>query len=89
MGRQNLAGVKDTVGNISNPQTLAGYALLNLSLRLNVTKQFSVFTNISNALNQHYRSVGFNMDLKKNDTELFYGQREDPIRIMGGFNFTF
>ena len=45
--------------------------------------------NVSNALNQKYRSVGFNMDLTKKDTEFFYGQPEDPIRIMGGLNFQF
>ncbi|MEP7165302.1 MAG: TonB-dependent receptor [Ferruginibacter sp.] len=89
MGRQNLAGAKDTVDRMVNPQTLAGYALLNISMRYNVTKRFAVFANIENALNQHYRSVGFNMDLDKKDTELFYGQQEDPIRIKGGFNFTF
>ena len=89
MGKQNLAGMQDTIDNILHRQTLAGYALLNISLRYNVTKRFSVFTNITNALNQHYRSVGFNMDLNKKDTELFYGQREDPIRVTGGINFNF
>ena len=89
MGKQNLAGSKDTLNNLVHLQTLAGYALLNISLRYNVTKQFSVFANITNALNEHYRSVGFNMDLKKNDTELFYGVHEDPIRVMGGINFNF
>jgi hypothetical protein len=38
-------------------------------------------------LNQQYRNVGYNMDLTKKDTELFYGQPEDPIRLIGGLNF--
>jgi len=89
MGKQNLSGIKDSSQHILPRQTLAGYALLNISMRYNVTKRFSVFTNVSNALNQRYRNVGFNMDLDKKDTELFYGQRQDPIRIMAGINFSF
>ncbi|MEO6669258.1 MAG: TonB-dependent receptor [Ferruginibacter sp.] len=89
MGKQNITGLRDTVGTILRRQTIPGYALLNISLRYNVTKKFSVFSNISNALNQHYRSVGFNMDLNKKDTELFNGLHEDPIKITGGINFTF
>jgi len=89
MGRQKLSGIGDTTNNIIKRQTIPGYALLNVSVRSNVTKKISVFANVANALNQHYRSVGFNMDLTKKDTELFYGQPEDPIRIQGGFNFNF
>jgi outer membrane receptor protein involved in Fe transport len=89
MGRQNLPGVRDTIGSTIRLQTISGYALLNLSARYEFSKQFSVFVNVSNALNQHYRSVGYNMDLYKKDTELFYGQPEDPIRVMGGINFQF
>lgn len=51
-------------------------------------KRFSIFNNITNALNQHYRSVWYNMDLNNKNTALFYDQRKDPVRIMGGFNFT-
>jgi outer membrane receptor protein involved in Fe transport len=87
MGKQNLPGVRDTIGSTIRLQTLPGYALLNLSARYQVTKKFSVFMNISNALNQRYRSVSYNMDLNKKDTELFYGQPEDPIRVMAGINF--
>jgi outer membrane receptor for ferrienterochelin and colicin len=87
-GRQNINGTGDTTGIIVRRQTIAGYALLNMSMRYTLSKGFSVFANINNALNQHYRSVGYNMDLKK-DTGAFHGQREDPIRIMGGINFTF
>jgi outer membrane receptor protein involved in Fe transport len=89
MGRQNLPGARDTIGSAIRLQTISGYALLNLSARYEFSKRFSVFVNVSNALNQHYRSVGYNMDLYKKDTELFYGQPEDPVRIMGGINFHF
>jgi hypothetical protein len=29
------------------------------------------------------------MDLQKPETELYYGQPQDPIRIMTGINFSF
>jgi outer membrane receptor protein involved in Fe transport len=89
MGRQNLPGARDTLGSAIRLQTISGYALLNLSARYAFGKRFSVFVNISNALNQRYRSVSYLMDLTKKDTELFYGQPEDPIRIMGGLNYHF
>jgi outer membrane receptor protein involved in Fe transport len=89
MGRQNLPGVRDTLGSAIRLQTISGYALLNLSARYAFSKRFSVFVNVSNALNRRYRSVSYGMDLTKKDTELFYGQPEDPIRIMGGLNFHF
>lgn len=89
MGRQNLPGVRDTLGTDIRLQTISGYALLNLSARYAFSKRFSVFMNVSNALNQRYRSVSYLMDLTKKDTELFYGQPEDPIRVMGGLNYHF
>jgi outer membrane receptor protein involved in Fe transport len=89
MGRQNLSGIRDTTGMLARRQTLPGYALLNVSLRYNITKHASFFANVSNALNSRYRSVGFNMDLTNKNSALFYGQPEDPIRIAGGFNFSF
>jgi len=89
MGRQNLPGVRDTLGSAIRLQTISGYALLNMSVRYAFSKRFSVFVNVSNALNQQYRSVGYGMDLTKKDTELFYGQPEDPIRVAGGLNFHF
>jgi len=89
MGRQNLSSTKDTVGKLIREQTIPGYALLNLSMRYTFGKRVSIFVNITNALNQHYLNVGYNMDLNKKPTELFYGQPEDPIRIMGGINVTF
>jgi outer membrane receptor protein involved in Fe transport len=89
MGRQNLTGITNDMTPVRKRQTIPGYALLNVSLRYNIVKRLAAFTNITNALNQHYKGVGFNMDLTKKNTELFYGQHEDPIRIMGGLNFTF
>ena len=86
-GRQNLTGLADTVGSLVKRQTIPGYQLLNVSLRYNVTKQISVFVNATNALNQKYKGVGFNMDLKKEPTEFYYGQHEDPMRLFFGINF--
>jgi outer membrane receptor protein involved in Fe transport len=87
MGRQNLPGIADTTGSTINVQTISGYALLNIAARFKVTKRISVFTNVTNALNQRYRAVGFNMDLNRNPTELFHGQPQEPIRFVGGVNF--
>jgi outer membrane receptor protein involved in Fe transport len=88
MGRQRISGISDTTGYI-NRQTIPGYALLNISIRYNISKQASVFVNVCNALNQRYRAVGFNMDLKRDETELYHGQPQDPVRVMAGFNFSF
>lgn len=87
-GRQHLSGISDTTGKVVTRQTIPGYALLNISLRYAMSKRISAFTNISNALNQKYRNVGFNMNLNNPNTELFYGQRQDPIRITAGLNFS-
>jgi iron complex outermembrane receptor protein len=89
MGRQNIPGVADTVGSLVRLQTLKGYALLNVSMRYQFNKKISAFINVTNALDQRYRAVGFNMDLKKQSTELLHGQPQDPIRIMGGLNISF
>lgn len=89
MTHQNISGIADTVNNILERQSIPGYTLLNISLRYNASKRVSFFANATNVLNQRYRSVGFLMDLKKENSDLFYGQPEDPIRIMGGINFTF
>jgi outer membrane receptor protein involved in Fe transport len=89
MGRQHIAGIGDTTGTIIRRQTIAGYALLNISVRYELSKKISVFTNVTNALNQKYRSVSFNMDLAKPETELYHGQPQDPIRVMAGINFNF
>ena len=89
MGRQHLSGISDTSGSVIRRQTIGGYSLLNISARYEIGKGLSLFANITNALDQHYRSVAFNMDLSKKDTELFYGQHEDPIRVYGGINIKF
>lgn len=89
MGRQNIAGIGDTSGFRIKRQAIPGYALLNVSMAYTINKQIAAFANVSNALNQHYRVVGFNMDLTKNETELYHGQPQDPIRIMGGFRLNF
>jgi outer membrane receptor protein involved in Fe transport len=88
-GKQNLSGFSDTTTNVIQRQTIPGYALLNISLQYIPGKRISFFSNITNALNQRYKSVGFNMDLQNTNTELFYGQKEDPIRITAGINFNF
>jgi outer membrane receptor protein involved in Fe transport len=88
-GKQHIAGTKDGTGDIVRRQTIAGYSLLNLSMRYIVSKHISVYTNISNALNQRYRNVSFNMDQAKQPTELYYGNHQDPIRFMTGIHLTF
>jgi outer membrane receptor protein involved in Fe transport len=87
IGRQNLSGFADTVGALVKRQTIAGYQLLNVAMRYSITKQISAFVNATNALDQKYRSVGYNMDLKKAPTEFYYGQHEDPLRLFFGVNF--
>ena len=89
MGRQCIPGIGDTTRTIIRRQTIAGYTLLNIALRYELSDKVSVFTNITNALDQRYRNVSFNMDLTKPETELYYGQPQDPIRVMGGVNFNF
>jgi outer membrane receptor protein involved in Fe transport len=89
LSKQNLSGFSDTTMAVIKRQTIAGYALATIALRYNISKKCSFFANVTNALNQDYRSVGPNMDLNKKPTDIFYGQHEDPIRIAGGLNFTF
>ncbi|HTF28657.1 MAG TPA: TonB-dependent receptor, partial [Flavitalea sp.] len=67
-------------------QTIPGYCLLNIAVAYKVGK-VALFANITNALNQKYRSVGPNMDLLNKNTELFYGNHQDPIRVNGGLRF--
>ena len=89
MTEQSINGIADTVNGLLQRQSIPGYTLLNISARYNISRQFSFFANASNVLNVHYRSVGFLMDLKKPDSDLFYGQPEDLLRIMAGVNFKF
>lgn len=89
MGRQNLTGIKDPTARIIKRQTIAGYTLLNISARFAATEKISFFSIITNALNQEYKNVGFNMDLTNTNTDIFHGQRQDPVRIMAGCNLSF
>ena len=86
---QHLAGVGDATGPIIKRQALPRYALLNLSARYTVKKGISCFVNVNNALDQRYRSVGFNIDLNNPDTDLMYGQPQDPARVMAGVSVGF
>jgi outer membrane receptor protein involved in Fe transport len=86
---QHIAGIGDESSSIIKRQALPGYALLNFSVRYTVKKGLSCFANVSNALDQRYRSVGFNMDLNNANTELMYGQPQDPARIMAGVSLAF
>lgn len=88
MSRQNLPGISDTIGTTIKLQTIPGYALLNLALRYQVVKKLSVFSNISNVLNQKYRAVSYNMDLKKENTDVLHGQPQDPIRFLVGLSLS-
>jgi outer membrane receptor for ferrienterochelin and colicin len=83
VGRQRIAGIKDTTDNIVRRQTIPGYSLLNVSMRYQLNKHWSFSLIATNVLDQRYTNVSFNMDLKKQDTELYRGQPQDPIRIMG------
>ena len=79
---QHLSGFEDPE-NPEKRQTIPGYKLLNIAVSYKLG-QVAVFANITNALNQKYRAVGPNMDLKNSSTELFYGNHQDPIRFNGG-----
>jgi outer membrane receptor for ferrienterochelin and colicin len=79
---QHISGFTDPQ-NPGERQNIAGYTLLNISSAYKFGK-ISLFTNVTNALNQKYKAVGPNMDLTKQNTELFYGNHQDPIRFSGG-----
>lgn len=89
LSKQHIAGVLDATGSVIKRQSIPGYALLNISARYTVKKGISCFVNVVNALDQRYRSVGFNMDLDKPDTELMRGQPQDPARVMAGVSLSF
>lgn len=88
-GKQNIGGIGDTTATVITRQTLPGYALLNVNARFNVNSHLGIYLNVQNALNQTYTNVSYNMDKNVNPTELFYGQKQDPIRFYGGVNITF
>ena len=87
LSAQHLSGIADSTGSVIKRQTIPGYALLNISARYTFKKRMSVFANVTNALNQHYKSVGLGMDKNITGTEIFLGQPEDPVRVMTGFSF--
>ncbi|HEY8896087.1 MAG TPA: hypothetical protein VIM79_14775, partial [Niastella sp.] len=87
LSAQHLSGIADSTGAVMRRQTIPGYALLNISARYTFKKRMSVFANVTNALNQHYKSVGFGMDKNITGNEIFLGQPEDPVRVMTGFSF--
>jgi outer membrane receptor protein involved in Fe transport len=89
MDNQHIAGVREETASIIKRQSIPGYALLNISVRYAVKKGLSCFANVSNALDQRYRSVGFNMDFNNTNTELMHGQPQDPARIMAGVSLAF
>jgi len=82
---QHISGFVDPQ-NPNERQTIPGYTLLNISLAYKFGR-VSMFTNVTNTLNQKYAAVGPNMDLTNKNTELFYGNHQDPIRINGGLRF--
>lgn len=89
LSRQHVAGAGEETSSVIKRQSISGYALLNFSMRYAVKKGVSCFANVSNALNQRYRSVGFNMDLNNPNTDLVYGQPQDPARVMAGISLAF
>lgn len=88
LSEQHLSAIADGSGKIAKRQAIPGYALLNMSLRYDMGKKTSAFINVTNALDQRFKNVGFNMDLTNTNTDVFHGQRQDPIRINGGLNIT-
>jgi outer membrane receptor protein involved in Fe transport len=87
VSHQHLDGFIDPA-NPYKRQTIPGYKLLNIAVAYKLG-QVSFFANVINALNSKYRSVGPNMDLQNKNTELFYGDHQDPIRFNGGMRFIF
>jgi outer membrane receptor for ferrienterochelin and colicin len=89
VSEQLLSGIADSSGAVIRRQTIPGYALLNFSARYNFRKGFSLFANVTNALNQDYKNVGPAMDQNITNTEVFnQGQPEDPVRVVAGFTFS-
>lgn len=84
MGNQRLGSFV----NPENPmrrQTIPGYTTVNLSVGYTVGKA-TLFANVTNAFNQKYKAVGLGMDLN-NNTGLFNGNYQDPVRVNAGVRF--
>ncbi|HZG01644.1 MAG TPA: hypothetical protein VEY71_11610, partial [Chitinophagales bacterium] len=86
---QHVAGTADTVGGVMMRQSVPGYGLLNLSARYRFFKRYTVFANVTNALDTRYVTVPWGLDKNVKPTELFYGQPQDPLRASVGFNISF
>jgi outer membrane cobalamin receptor len=87
LGPQHLAGFEGGENGEAR-QEIDGYTLLNISLGYKISKT-SLHLNIINALDEKYRAVGPNMDLNNQNTELFYGNHQDPIRFNFGIRVAF
>lgn len=87
LDRQNIDGFVNP-DKPDEKQTIPGYSLLNISLSYKL-KFLTFFGNVTNALNQKYRSVGANMNLQEPNTATFYGKVQDPLRIAAGIRLNF
>lgn len=76
-----------TQENPEKRQTLAGYALLNISFRYQFHTTSAAFVNVYNALNQRYRASNFFAD-QVNTTHVFFGAPQLPLRVQGGIQIT-
>ncbi|MBA3682395.1 MAG: TonB-dependent receptor [Bacteroidetes bacterium] len=68
-------------------QTIDGYTVVNASIGYKIGK-VSLFVNVSNLLNSHYKNVSYSMNLSDPNTPLFRGNWQDPLRINGGIKIT-
>ena len=82
ISKDESSNMKKTPAATAGTSTLPGSGSIRLA-----PKRYSIF-NIANARKKHYRNIVYNLDLN-NKYRSFYGQREDPVWIMGGFNFNF
>jgi outer membrane receptor for ferrienterochelin and colicin len=82
VGKQRVhAEIKTATGEIR--QTLDGYTVVNTSVGYKIGK-VSLFVNANNLFNNHYKNIGYSMDLADKNTTLYHGNWQDPIRINGG-----
>lgn len=84
VGKQRLSAFK---AGTQERQTLDGYTLLNVSAAYRI-KKVSVFANVTNVLNIHYKNLGPNLDLEKENSDTFYGYDQDPLRVNAGLRVT-
>ena len=89
IGKQNIAGLADTIGTRIDRQTIPGYTLVNACFQYKLGRHITLQTSVSNLLNQQYKTSGWDMDYNHKPTELFYGADQDPVRVSVGVNFHF